>query len=57
MGFKSCRVYSPRMTAANRHRSGAKCSETVSNDELEEVDGDFTTICDDSKMVPPSPES
>ena len=57
MGFKSCRVYSPRMTTANRHRRGAKCSETVSNDELEEVDGDFTTICDDSKMVPPSPES
>ena len=31
--------------AINIHRRGAECSGTVGSDDLEEGDGDFTTLC------------
>ena len=36
------------MAAVNRHRKGASFVGTLSNNDLEEGDSDFTTHCDNS---------
>ena len=39
-----CAVYSVSITAVNKHKRGARCGGIMSNNNLKEVDGDFTLI-------------
>ena len=39
-----CAVYSISITAVNKHKRGARCGGIMSNNNLKEVDGDFTLI-------------
>ena len=45
-GGRDCGVYSSSIDSANRHRRGANCPITMSNNDLEEDDNSFTAFCD-----------